>query len=501
VSCFTISCSIVSMAGSVPQLLQLPDACLLAVLQCCADDRSSLFSAARAHSRLHQAAVLAASSITVWRTRDQGLDSVLLYLANHGQHVSNIEFGSGWGEIVVTSDVRATLQQLPHDKLQGLTSMLCNGLDLQLQPGSGFHGVLDAGMPLQKLHLERCNLLDGFEALSAALSTLPGMQHLSLRYWDWKMEKFHLPSGVLQELTGLTHLDLGTFLLESPDGMRHLQGLTRLQDLRLSCKNAITIEGSMLSSAHCLTRLELLNESKDDDDEAEVLFVVQPAVLAGKTSLRYLWLMGCTIAGDSAGVTEFMSHLGQLKQLTYLNLMSSLRDPAPVASYSALTASSKLHEMDLQSCCLPEGVWQHMFPTGRRLPHLQWLIIEYVRTPSGVASTFPDGGSLVSCCPVLQILEMDGLKHSAGLLSSLTGLDSLTHLGLRPAGDTLPKGLDVLCRLTRLRSLSVSDLNDPEAGLLQLAKLRQLTQLSLSGFVAGRRRQLNYECEVSDFLC
>lgn len=266
-------------------------------------------------------------------------------------------------------------------------------------------------------------------------------------------------------------------------------------------QNAITIEGSMLASAHRLTHLELSNESDDDDDDEEEMFVVQPAVLAGKTSVRYLCLMDCTIAGDSAGVTEFMSHLGELKQLTYLNLMSSLRFVALVASYSALTASSNLQQMDLQTCVLPEGVWQHMFPTGRRLPHLQWLIIEYVRTPSGVASTTPDGGSLVSCCPVLQILQMDGLKHSAGLLSSLTGLSSLTHLGLRPVGDDiLPEGLDVVCRLTQLQSLHVSDFHDPEAGLLQLAKLRQLTQLSLSGFVAGRRRHLKYECEVSDFL-
>ena len=91
------------MTDSVPQLLQLPDACLLAVLQCCADDPRSLFSAARAHSRLHQAAVLAASSVTVVRNRQQRLDNVLLYLANNGEHVGSIEFGSVWGAWLIPS--------------------------------------------------------------------------------------------------------------------------------------------------------------------------------------------------------------------------------------------------------------------------------------------------------------------------------------------------------------------------------------------------------------
>jgi hypothetical protein len=45
-------------------LLALPDPCLLTVLQyCAADDQRGLCSAARAHSRLHQAAVEVLCSI------------------------------------------------------------------------------------------------------------------------------------------------------------------------------------------------------------------------------------------------------------------------------------------------------------------------------------------------------------------------------------------------------------------------------------------------------
>ena len=70
------------------QLLALPNACLSAVLQCCAGDLRSLFSAARAHSRLRQVAGEVLSSITVGRvTQQRHVDSVLLYLSNHGGHV------------------------------------------------------------------------------------------------------------------------------------------------------------------------------------------------------------------------------------------------------------------------------------------------------------------------------------------------------------------------------------------------------------------------------
>jgi hypothetical protein len=72
-------------------LLALPDPCLLEVLRCCAaDDQRSLFSAARAHSRLHKAAVLALCSVTAAITSQHQMDGVLLYLSKYGQHVDHI---------------------------------------------------------------------------------------------------------------------------------------------------------------------------------------------------------------------------------------------------------------------------------------------------------------------------------------------------------------------------------------------------------------------------
>jgi hypothetical protein len=72
-------------------LLQLPDPCLLAVLRCCADGTCTMFSAARAPSRLHQAAVLAATSIRAVLTKQQQAERLLLYLDRYGQHISSMD--------------------------------------------------------------------------------------------------------------------------------------------------------------------------------------------------------------------------------------------------------------------------------------------------------------------------------------------------------------------------------------------------------------------------
>ena len=79
-----------SMSSQHSLLLQLPDACLLAVLRCCTDDLQALFSAARAHSRLHHAASLALDSIQLTDTSQHLLDVMLQYLATHGQHVGSV---------------------------------------------------------------------------------------------------------------------------------------------------------------------------------------------------------------------------------------------------------------------------------------------------------------------------------------------------------------------------------------------------------------------------
>lgn len=82
----------------------------------------SLCSAARAHSRLHQTAVMALSSIcTVIKTEQQAYESLLPYLSRHGQHVSSLQLGSAVSRIF-------SFWQLLND--MQLISLRCSGLHL-----------------------------------------------------------------------------------------------------------------------------------------------------------------------------------------------------------------------------------------------------------------------------------------------------------------------------------------------------------------------------------
>jgi hypothetical protein len=244
------------MAESAPLLLQLPDPCLLAVLQCCSSDLVSLFSAARAHSRLHQAAVLALSSIPFNRVKQQQqVDGLLQYLSAHGQHVNIMEVGLRYPPYYVCSGTRITLRQLP-PSLQ-LQSLKLTYMNVQLQPGHGSLGVLRTGLPLTQLQLSECTLCDFEEGWIAALACLPGLQHLSIvNSRTFQLLRFSM--GVISGLQQLTYLELAGNQLERPDSatpaLQPLSCLTQLADLRLAC-GAVAINSSMLSGARHLTLL------------------------------------------------------------------------------------------------------------------------------------------------------------------------------------------------------------------------------------------------------
>ena len=206
---------------------------------------------------------------------------------------------------------------------------------------------------------------------------------------------------------------------------------------------------------------------------------LEPCILNGLALLQHLVLGACEIVGRSEGLQEFLSLLQRMQQLTYLDLGVTLCALAPAAAYSALTASSKLQHLGLYMCTLPAGVGQYMFPPSRQLPQLQALFISDVRVPDGPAVA-PDGSSLVSCCPGLQLLSMDGLQYHAELFAKLQGLSSLHELHLRPAGES-PAGLELVGQLTSLRELRVTIPTEAEGLLLKLTQLQGLTSLRLKG--------------------
>jgi hypothetical protein len=433
--------------------------------------------------------------MSVLLQQQQQADSVVLYLTNHGQHVSSISIS------LMPSGDTISLRQLPLN-LRRLETLQVRGLHVQLQPGDGFPGVLHAGMPLKQLQFDTCRLLDGEEGLAAALLLLPSLQHLTIETPPPRdsVHSVRFPSNVAQLLPQLTYLNLiGCARFQDCDS---LQGLTGLQDLRLRLQPAGTVRASALSSSAQLTHLEVLGQVAANMLSSSCF---EAALLAGRTQLQHLELKLCVVLGRTAGVTELLSHLQHMQQLTRLCLTRSMRDVAPAAAYSALIASSKLQHLDISSSKLPEGVWQHVIPPVRQLVHLQSLNIMsggWMDAAGGFAA--PAGSTLVSCCPGLQSLWMPHLKYSAGQVASLTGLSALQDLSVMPDNNDFD-GMGSVCQLTRLTLLRLSDpigANSADSRLLwQLTQLRQLKHLYYAGRIDGQLQAKTWRVEVSSSYC
>jgi hypothetical protein len=370
---------------------------------------------------------------------------------------------------------------------------------LQLQPQAAHLGVLGSGAHIHELHLHNCRLLDGEQGLAAALPLLTQLQHLSVVANEGSSGRaLAFPSSSLQALQQLTHLQLAAHL-DQPNGLQHLQGLTSLQDLRLEILGDPTYEANWLLGLELLTRLEIRG--------ADAFTLFEPGVLSGKPRLQHFEVVGCMVADGQAGITQLLQHLQQTQQLEFLSLPGAVLHDArgpPATAYAALTASSKLQHLNLSSCTLPTGVWQHVFPTRRQLPHLRRLAVAYIDHPDSSAPTegdaemtddeqplaehvtqpgaaaIPDGHRLVSCCRGLQSLDLRCLQYSGELLTPLTALKGLSELSLA-SSPSPPGGLDVLGWMTGLRRLELFDAHDDVNLLMKLAPLRQLTYLNYGG--------------------
>lgn len=412
-----------SDASDTFPLLDLPDPCLLAVMRCFSDDPQSLFCAAQAHSRLHQAVMQALNSFTVFSARlsqQNHVHSMLQYVTNHGHHINNIDLGcKRWIE---------PLRQLPHDQLQGLTSLSFSRLQLQLQLQSadGSEGVLWAAPRLKQLRFHHCVLLDWEEGLSAALALLPDLQHLTF-YWTMVGPgRMHRRFPVnLQALPQLTRLEVFADWLDEPADLQQLQGLKHMQDLQLTILKEHTTQDSMLSGMQHFSRLVLKGG------------VFEPGAFASNTQLQHLEV-GYRIAGGSTGVAQLLAHMLSLQQLTHLSLnlpgwaegssedQDDVRQLALSEAYSALTASSKLQYLKVRKP-VPASALKHMFPAGslQELRTLE-LCVQLPAGPATAATAFKGWGShlfddsadfsLLSCCPGLQSLVPAALE-SAGLRS------------------------------------------------------------------------------------
>ena len=415
-------------------LLQLPDSCLVAVLRCCAGDHRSVCSAARAHSRLHQAAVEAHSSITLETDDMERVKGLLLYLHDQGKHVDSISLAS-------QSKVPTVGLCFLPNRLQRLSSLTCERLYVQLLHCAAypFQGVLGgaAAAALKQLRLKDCEL-EAAGSLAAALAQLPDLQHLSIDHvnpYDSEIE--------VQMLQKLTCLELAASSLQ-PNGeaipaLQRLRDLTALVDLRLSSDSTYSITASMLSGLQHLTRLHLRQAELPGRGwgfARHEHFDLEPAALSGKTQLQHLELCNCYATGGAAGEGQLLARLGELQQLTYLSVQGSLHNPgvAPstisAAAYSALTASSQLQHLDVNSCRFPECAWEHMLPDGKQLPCLKVLY----------ATHNPELNRIVSCCPGVTSVGSgpDGLISIELLLSAMKWFAAQGRLpGIRSCGQQI----------------------------------------------------------------
>jgi hypothetical protein len=403
-------------------------------------------------------------------SHEQQMDGILLYLDRHGRDGDSLRLSKNADGKVEST--RVTLRQLPTNLR--LSSLHLQELDLQLQSGNGFEGVLGAGgsPTLKMLCLTNCKLLDGSKGLAAALPQMLDLQHLSVGI-KTSITGGWLVSSKASVLQQLTYLELSGMEVQGPrprDGQPALQplnALTRLLDLRLKPSKRFCMTGSMLVGPCSLTRLELTN------------CLIEPEALAGKTKMQHLSLVQCNKSGGAPRQMQLLEQLQYMQQLTHLDLDNTLEATLQTVPFAALTASSKLQVLGIHLCTLPADVWQQVFPAGRQLPGLQKLDISYTSqeaaTPS--VSTF-----LLSCCPGLQELHLDIETRGRETVASLRGLSRLHTLHLNAAfqpGDVLRE----VCQLTGLQQLKMSGFDENEGLLLKLTQLKQLTNLSFTGYL------------------
>ena len=261
-----------------------------------------------------------------------------------------------------------------------------------------------------------------------------------------------------------------------------LQALTRLAVLRLH-----DLKLDMASDRPCRITASMLPSTHLKQLVFSGAVQLEPKALAGKTQLQHLDLdLIHTVTWGGAQVAQLLSYIRPLQELTHLRLGHLWTDEAdgpPATAYSALTVSSKLQHLDISSCMVAEGVWEHLFPAGRQLPHLQSLNLSYLKESDGLSATAPEGSRLASTCASLQCLDLRGLQElNAERVAPLQGLTRLQTLQLSGVGLTAT-GWQAVGQMTGLRELAVGVTHRgiTRELLLQSTQLKQLTSFSYRG--------------------
>ena len=195
--------------------------------------------------------------------------------------------------------------------------------------------------------------------------------------------------------------------------MNPLQALTQLAHLRLDDASPSGAGDGVVSTNILAGKCHLSHLSLG-------YYIFEAGALADKTQMQHLDLSCATCPGGVGEKVQLLSILQQLQQLTHLRLHESLTHTValangafspPAVAFAALTASSKLQHLDISSCKLPAGVWEHVFPAGRQLPHLQSLVVSDITQAASnddedTPAPAPESSHLASCRPGLKFLNL-----------------------------------------------------------------------------------------------
>lgn len=229
-------------------------------------------------------------------------------------------------------------------------------------------------------------------------------------------------------------------------------------------------------------------------------------MLLAASQLTSLVLNTVIVRAEGGGMSSGASLLGavaNMQQLVSLKLLylRGAEWPAPgtVFAQGALTGSTRLRQLEVQRCGLPQHVWVHELSPVCSLPALTRLVM----CDDGARWGADLSTKLVACCPGLLDLGVrpSGVAAVVALkpLTAITSLllDMLFYIGAGQLSDCV----ETVASLATLRRLDISfmptSLCYPVLRPLASLRVALLTWCRLYGVLTERSMYLNAENKVS----
>lgn len=427
--------------------------------------------------------------------------------------------GAPWQRLELTSKLSRTCtwQHTPFLQELHLRQFV---LQFTADQACGWQGALHGVSHLRKLSISSSTALGGDVAPVAALTAL---EHLS---FDWSngasahRHNVRIAGDFVNNLQRLSHLQLFDCKIE--DGV--LQQLSRLQELHVlgfdaQSTSSVAVEGVSSACFSKLTHLTLRHLDSNQDSAAELVsafvaavpglqhiclpgrWTLQPQLLAPLTRLQQLDL-GCESAGSGgqqqhrtpAFLLQLLElvhnlHVRVLKLNGRLQHVPGLQSPS-LLQYGVLTACSRLQQLYLHGCTLPQGAFLSMFPAGRFLPDLEVLVLHDTQQEVLYHSHWVQ---FTSCCPNLHTLAISIGQQPGYELYALQSLTQLRQLSVAGAGlgdAALSLVLPTLSSLTGLQLLSPNTIT--WRGIQELKRATFLSTLEVFAFVAQCKAYMDF---------